>query len=436
MTRATANIARLLIAVVLSSAVGPLSADEWTRFRGPNGTGIADDPTIPVQLAEPQNVAWKVELPGNGNSSPIVSQGRVFLQTASADGRARLMLCLDLRTGRALWSQPAAGKTAKTHQKNTLASCTAATDGNQVYMPFWDGSDLSITAFDFDGHRVWTRKLGPIATDHGPGHSPIVCDGKVILANDQDNVSELVALDCATGAPVWTTSRPLFRSCYSTPILLERPGGAADVMVVSTAGVAGYDPQTGAELWKWDWTGNATEQLRTVASPIVSDGVVFFTSGNGPGNRHAVAIRLGEKRELSQAELVWSARRTFPYVPCLLARGDHLYFVNDEGMAGCASAKTGDIVWQTRIDGGKVTASPLLIAGNVYAFSESGTATVFSAETKFNLLATAELQEGVMATPAVADGRLIVRGARHLYCYAPPAADAPTGSQAAADEAP
>lgn len=407
----------LVLAGLLGGVLMPASAADWPRFRGPNGTGISNDTGVPVEIGESTNLSWKVEIPGLGNSSPIVSKNRIFLQTASNDGSERLLLCLGLADGKRIWSQPAPGATAHTHKKNTLASGSGAADGTHVYMPFWDGHHLSVSAYDFDGKHAWTCELGPFpGGQHGAGHSPIVVNGKVILANDQDGMAEVVAIEADSGKIAWRLPRQAYMSSFSTPILLEQPGSAPDVLVTSADGVSGYDIANGIEKWKWVWESN-TQHLRTVGSPILSQRMVFFSGGNGPGARHAVAVNLYQNGGGSLPKLAWESRKDFPYVPCMLSRGEYLYFINDDGIAGCYVAKTGEKVWSNRVPAGKVTSSPVMVEDRIYAFGEEGDAVVFAADPKFAVLAGTKLDEGVMASPAVADGRLLVRGQHHLYCF-------------------
>jgi outer membrane protein assembly factor BamB len=408
----------VLAAAGLLGIAGLANAGEWTRFRGPNGTGISTDKNVPVEIAENRNLLWKVRIPGSGNSSPIVGSGRIFLQTASEDGNQRMLLCIRLADGEKLWTRTAAGLTAKMHMKNTLASSSAAIDGNRVFMPFWDGKELSLSAYDLDGTHLWTTPLGPYVSPHGAGHSPIVVGGKVILLIDQDGASDLFAFNPQNGDVLWRKIRtPSKTACYSTPFLLEESGAAPEIVVASSPGLAAYNPANGAEKWRWNWTTNS-QQLRTVGSPIVAQGLIFFSGGNGPGDRHAVAVRLnGKGSDLSTQPAEWEIRKMFPYVPCMLSQGEHLYFVNDSGIAGCYVARTCEKVWEQRLGIGEVVASPLLIDGRVYAIGETGGIRVFAAATEYSEITSGQLDEGVKATPAVADGRLIVRGAQHLYCF-------------------
>ncbi|MBV9123491.1 MAG: PQQ-binding-like beta-propeller repeat protein, partial [Planctomycetes bacterium] len=163
----------------LLSWQGPTAvAANWPRFRGPNGTGIATQSDIPIRWTEQEGVLWKTSLPGAGNSSPVVWGDRVFLQSSSADGKERSLLCLKATDGKLLWSRAVSGSQARMHTKNTLASSTPATDGERVYALFWDGQDLLLTAYDFQGQLIWKRELGAFTSQHGAGTSPIVWKDK------------------------------------------------------------------------------------------------------------------------------------------------------------------------------------------------------------------------------------------------------------------
>jgi outer membrane protein assembly factor BamB len=408
----------LLALAFLGLPCVPLGAGDWPRFRGPNGTGIAADTEVPVRWTARDGVLWKTALPGIGHSSPIVGAGRVFLQSASADGRTRWLLCLDAATGKVRWQREAPGHSAKTHKKNTLASSTPALDGERVYAAFWDGENITLAACDFEGKPVWSRDLGSFTSQHGAGFSPVVVDGKVILSNDQDGSAVLLALDARTGKTCWQAERKAFRACYSTPFVLEKSGGDRELIVVSTAAVSGYDPSSGTENWHCDWPA-ARMPLRTVSSPVLADGLIVATAGDGAGDRLAIGVKPGGRGDVTATNRAWEDRRTLPYVPSPLALGEHVYSVNDAGFAACHVARSGEMVWQKRLDV-PMTASPILVNGKVYAIGEDGTVFVFAAATTFKLLAKNSMGEPVSATPAVADNRLYVRGRDHLFCIGKP----------------
>lgn len=409
----------LLFVVAVLIGTGRLtSASDWPRFRGPNGAGISNDPGVPMEISEGKNQLWKIKIPGAGNSSPVVAGGRIFLQAASEDGNERTLYCLKLSDGEVLWKHAAPGATAKTHKKSSLASCTAVVEGKRVFVPFWDGKELSMAAFDIDGKPLWNTPLGSITTQHGAGHSPIVVGSKVIFLKDEDGASEIFALDADDGRIVWRREQTPGKSCsYAAPMILEQPGEEPELVLTNTTGISGCDPVSGSEKWKWIWSTNKL-QLRTIGVPTLCQGMLFITGGNGPGARHAVGVSMSSRRtSVDESAPVWETNKLFPYVPSLLARGESLFFVNDAGIAACAEAKTGKIQWQQRL-GGDFTASPVLVESRIYAVSEQGDVRVFAADEKeYRELSAGKLDEGAYASPAIADGRLIIRGTEHLYCF-------------------
>jgi outer membrane protein assembly factor BamB len=401
----------------------PGQAADWPRFRGPNGTGISTDKDIPVRWNAESGVLWSVAIPGHGNSSPIIWGQQVFVQTASDDGAERSLICLSAVDGRTLWTAKVQGRRARTHKKNTMASSTPATDGERVYAMSWDGTEVSVHGYDMKGKHLWKQPLGGFTSQHGPGTSPIVVGDKVILADDQDGSATLYALDAKTGQIAWQRPRKGFRTCYSTPFVLEQPGQSPELIVVSTAGITSYQPQTGAENWSWTWRFDSAP-LRTVASPVFSQGLIFANSGDGAGDRHTVAVRAGGKGDVSATNLVWENKKklALPYVPSFLAWGEHLYWVDDKGYAACYVARTGEQVWRERLGNTDISASPILVNGKIYAVNEAGTVYVLEAAPAFKLLAKNAVGEQVKATPAVADGRLLIRGESHLFCIGKPPA--------------
>ena len=423
-------MARMTFAwLLITTLAGLAHADNWERFRGPNGSGTSPDKNIPLTFGPAKNVLWKVELPGVGNSSPIIWGKHLFVHAAASDGKSRSLLCLDTADGKIRWQKSIPGAAAKIRPDSSLASSTPTTDGEAVYVSFWDGKDVHVAAYDFQGEKLWTKELGVFNSQHGSGASPILYQDKLILANDMDKddfttkvpnerPSMLIALDKKTGRLAWESPRVAERACYSAPFLLQRPGQKKpELIVVSTTAVSGYSPDNGTKLWEAKgWQEHAVKTpMRTVASPALVGDMLCVTSG-GDAGRFAVGLALPGAASGEAPKRIWENRKDFPYVPSPVAHGEHVYFVNDYGFAGCYEARTGKKLWFERLGDVGFHASPLVIDGKVYAANVSGDVFVFAADPTYRLLARNELGEVIRATPAVADGRLYIRGGTHLFC--------------------
>ncbi len=398
----------LLVLALLSLSV---VAADWARFRGPNGTGISNDKEVPVQWSD-KEILFKTRLTGVGHSSPIVIGSRVFL--LSATDTQRMLACFDASNGKELWTVRTPGSKAKKHAKSSFASSTPASDGERVFCVFWDGEAVSLHAYDLQGKPLWKHDLGSFTSQHGPGFSPIVEDGIVIVNNDQDGLATLLAFDAKSGEKLWSVDRRAVRACYSTPIVVELNNEKL-VMVTSTPGITGYNLRTGKEAWNFTWSFERM-MLRTVGSSIVADGLIFGCSGDGSGERNMIAVKLSGSGDVTRTNLVWSRaiNRATPYVPTLVAQDKYLYGVLDEGQAICLEAATGKELWRSRL-AANVSASPILIDGKVYVCDERGEVFVFQAEpTSLKLLGRSSVGELIMASPAVAHNRLYLRGERHL----------------------
>lgn len=395
------------LCLVLGSTL--IAAADWPRFRGPNGTGIVEDAALSTSWGS-GDVVERVEVPGRGNSSPVIVKGKVYLQSAGDDGYGRMLLCYDAQTLKPLWTAKVEGQPSRTHAKNSLASGTPAADHQRVVCLFWDGREIALHAFDHDGNALWRQPLGSFASQHGAGHSPILHRDRVFVNLDQDGKAELLCFDATQGKKLWSAKRRAFRASYSTPIIVEESDGVA-VVVASTAGITAYDPNTGNEFWNWDWPFDA-KPLRNVGSPIAAPGMILAIAGDGDGSRHMVAVAMPTAQQ--PPRLLWEKKRGTPYVPCPLLHGEHVYWVNDNGFAGCVHVRSGEMVYDERFTSG-ITASPLLLNGYIVAVDERGNVFSYPAEPKFTRPRRLALNEAVYASPAVADGRLFIRGERHLF---------------------
>jgi outer membrane protein assembly factor BamB len=412
---------RVLAVMAVIAGAAALSAADWTRFRGPNGTGVVADPT-PVKFDLKTNQAWKTEIPGKGVGSPIVVKGKVFLQSAADTGTKRHLTCVDATTGKVEWTADvdAAPPATKVHVKNTAASGTPCTDGERVYAAFWKGNALAIHAFDFAGKPVWDTPLGKFASEHGAAHSPMVFDGKVYFNFDQDGAAELVALDAKTGKEAWRKSRKANRSCYTTPFVLEEPGKPTQLIIGSTTCVTGYDPKSGDVLWNYALKRtDGGKDLRSIGQQVIAGGNVITYCGEGGADRYMVAVKLGGKGDISATGKAWDmGKGKTPYVPSMIAYKDHLYWITDAGQAGCAEAKTGKVLWsEEKVFELAVSASPILIGDTILTVDEKGHVASFKASPKgLGDVEKSELGQPVFATPAAANGKLFLRGGKFLFC--------------------
>lgn len=398
-------------APVVSPSAAPAAVDaNWSRFRGPNGTAVSEQEGIPVKWT-PSDYLWQVTVPGVGHASPCIWGDRVFVNSAEDEGRRRLVICLDAATGRTLWTKPFPYQTYKKHELNSYASSTPATDGKRVYVTFDDKERYTLMAFDFDGRRVWDLDLGPYASQHGAGVSPIVYDGLVYLPNDQDGPSFLIAVDAETGKQRWKIERRVEKesASYATPFLLQRPG-APDLLVVASKpeGIVAYDAHTGERYWGVD-----PIEERTVSSPAYGNGMIFQTCGGGGQGHFLAAIRpVGA----DAAEVVWTRNRQLPYVPTPLVYGENLYLWGDAGVLKCLDAASGEERGTGRITGTTFFGSPVCIDGKLYCISNDGDVYVVNAAPDLELLATNSLGDPSRSTPAVAGGRLFLRTFHRLFC--------------------
>ncbi len=407
---------RLFFTIGLVATLAAVTfAEDWPRFRGPNGSGIAPGKLPPL---DPDKALWKVPLPGKGNGSPIVVRDRVFIQAASADGKTRTLLCLNAQTGKIEWSKNVHGTVAKHHLKNSLASSTPASDGERVYCVWWDGSGVAVHAYDFAGNELWHTSLGSYNSQHGPAFSPIVHNGTVFVNLDDDERAEVVALDAVSGDRKWTAPRKKERACYSTPFLLQRPGRPEELIVGTTHQITSYDPASGTVNWNYTLTWPKGQMpLRVIGHPVYAANCLIMACGDGSGARYMIALDLSGPSPKKAWEL---NRGSLPYVPCMLSRDNLVYWVGDYrgSYAACADAASGKVLFSEQIMNKESSASPILVGDSILAIADTGEYVIFKAGREFEEVHRGQLGQKVIATPAVSNGRLFVRGETHLFCFA------------------
>jgi outer membrane protein assembly factor BamB len=402
----------LFSSLALSWTVALATGADWARFRGPNGSGTVEG-TLPE--IDPKKPLWKVVIPGQGAGSPIVIGDKIFLQTASKDGKTRTLLCLNAADGSKIWSEDLPGTSATIHVKNSFASSTPASNGEAVYCAWWDGSGVGLHAYDMKGKEKWRTSLGGYVSQHGPGMSPVLHEGLVFVNVDDDQRAELVAFDAKTGDKKWQMPRKSYRASYSSPFILKRGDKPAELILGTTTAITSYEPATGKINWNYELSWPAGKMpLRVIGHPVYAGGLIVMSCGDGGGSRYMVAINPDEKNPA----MVWELNKETPYVPCMLVKGDLLFWVTDKpGLGCCAEAKTGKVLWSERLFGKEVTSSPIMVGDDIMAIGEDGEVIVFKASKEFETVAKVSLKEAVYASPAVANGKVYIRGAPHLFCF-------------------
>ncbi len=435
--------------LVFSTSVFAAGLSSWPMWRGATGDGIARDAKPPTTWSDQQNIKWKAKIPGYGFSTPIVWKDRIYLLSAietteelpgaatpapeappsGADQKTKkrggfgsgpkptkfhefIVVAVNRSTGAILWQKtarrevPHEGK----HATNSFASCSPVTDGERLYASF---GSRGLYCYDLDGKILWEKDLGDMTTrgGFGEGSSPALAGENLIVPWDHEAGSFIVALDRKTGAERWRKSRDE-RSSWSTPLVVE-VGGKLQAIVAATTRTRSYDPVTGDIVWE---AGGLTPNV--IPTPVIGHGMVFLTSGF-QGNS-IQAIKLTARGDVTGTDqIVWSARKSTPYVPSPLLSGDRLYFSkSNDAYLSCVNALTGEVHYQDQLLEGLrgIYASPVVANGHVYITGREGLVMVLKDSSKFEIVAQNKLNDRIDASPVLLDKELFLRGHDFLYC--------------------
>lgn len=400
--------------LVLSS-----EAQEWTRFRGENGSGVGKAKGLPSKVTI-AHFNWIVELKGTGHSSPVVWGDNLYMTvTDRKDENKRHLVCFNAGNGKVKWRWEAPFKPHHQHGFNNFSSSTPAVDGKHIYLFWGSGDHTAAVAVDHSGKKVWSAEFPGFTSDHGTATSPILVDGLVIVqtAHKDEERSAIVALDSKTGKEVWRHNRQNKtgeeeKSAYSTSVVYQGKDGKKQVLAVnSTHGFISLDAKTGKLLWQY----NPGFKQRSVGSIGLSGDVVFATLGSGGGGKECAALRPGV--DGGKVEKLYELdRKGLPYVPTPLAYKGLFFLWGDGGTLTCVKADTGKQLYQERVASGTFFSSPIVADGKIYCGSRDGKMVVVAASEKFELLGTSKLRSGIHATPAVAKGKMFIRTDTHLIC--------------------
>ena len=449
-------------------------AEDWSRFRGPNGAGVDDSAPLPDSLA-PGSALWTTELP-MGKSSPALTEDTIFL-TGHEDEQL-LTIALDRASGKIRWRRAAPSRRLeKLNRLNDEASSSPVTDGRNVYV-FFGGYGL--LSYGPDGNERWRVPLGPFTNFHGMGASPIYADGKVVMVCDQDQGAFIVALDAEDGSVVWRTERPDMVHSYTTPVVYSPAGGPAEVIAPGSYQIVSYRLDDGEELWRWrglayqvkgtavvqgdrlyfnawsvggtaarrlvlpafpeaiaklDADGNRTLSVEEVPKEwqpdsswamqdLDKDGELnekewrYYTMRRTSTNS-TLCLRLGGRGDVTRTHTIWQVQKNMPEVPAVLLYDDVAYLIKNGGIFTAFDAGTGEVLEQGRIREAmdNYYASPVAGDGKIYLASEKGFVSVVRAGADWEPMATADFGEPIFATPVISSGRIYLRAGTKLYCF-------------------
>ncbi len=416
----------LLARAAPESKTSPDAKKFWPQWRGPLATGVAPMANPPLKWSETEGAKWKIDLPGLGDSTPVIWGDMVFILSAAAvgdkdSGAAEkpsqsfqfLVTCLDRKTGKTLWQKVAKEEVPHEghQQNNTFASASPITDG-ECLIAFFGSRGLH--CYDLAGNLKWSKDLGHMKTrmGFGEGASPALYGNTVVVNWDDEGDNDFIAaFDKNTGKELWRTPRDEATG-WSTPLIVDYQG-KPQVIVNATKNVRSYDLATGKEIWSC-----AGQTPNAIPSPVCSGDVVYLTSGFR-GNA-LYAIQLGHTGDLKGTDAVlWTRNKFTPYVPSPLLAGGNIYVIaNNSAIFSCFDAKTGTPQFEgERLEGiSEVYASPVAAAEKIYVLGRNGTCLVLKQGPKVEILATNKLDDKTDASPALVDNEIFIRGQKHLYC--------------------
>lgn len=390
------------------------ASENWADYRGPGGQGHSDDSDLPLTWSETENIRWKTEIPGKGWSSPVVWGKQLWMTTANDEGTQRWAVGVHRDTGQIVHRVKVFEVTTvvSQHDLNSHASPSPVIEEGRVYVHF---GTYGTACLDTDtGQVIWERR--DLNLDHqvGPGSSPILFEDLLIVHCDGIDVQYVIALNKKTGKTVWKTPRTadfsgLVNSMHKascTPLLVN-VDGKPQLLSIGAQAIMGYEPRTGLELWKVRFKGYSN-----VARPV-TDGKTAIIS-TGYDLPQLLAFKLQGKGDVTESSALWTYRGRVPAKPSPLLVDGLVYLMHDTGIATCLDATTGEEIWKERI-GGEYSASPIYADGRIYFFSQEGVTTVIAPGRTLKILAENKLDEGFMASPAVAGRALFLRTKTHLY---------------------
>jgi outer membrane protein assembly factor BamB len=406
------------LAFTILAATGALRADDWPNWRGPTQSGVATGKGYPVKWSSTENVAWKIDLPGKGASTPVVWKDRIVV-TCGIEGKNGV-LCFD-RAGKKLWQQTIGSEKPGKNAKASGANSSACTDGSHWFVYFKSGD---LACLDLAGKILWQHNLQEMYGEDtlwwDVGTSPVLTKNAVVAAVIQSGPSYLVAFDKKSGEVSWKHDRMLnapseAAQSYTTPVVLERDGKET-LIVLGADHVTAHDATNGDELWRVGGLNPRGEMyFRSIASPVVADEIVIAPYARG---RTLTGIRLGGSGDVTGSHVLWT-KPLGADVPTPAVLDGKVYNCSDRGDVSCIDSKTGETLWTGLVERHRTqySSSPIIAGGHIYVTREDGKTFVLALGDKFSVVSANTLDnEQTVATPVFVDGMILLRSAEHLYC--------------------
>jgi outer membrane protein assembly factor BamB len=397
-------------AALLGSPVASVHAENWPAWRGPRGDGSSLETNVPIHWSATQNVVWSTPVPGEGHSSPVVWNDRVFTATAFPEKEERALVCVERKTGKLLWQQTVLkAPLEKKQTENSYASGTPATDGERVYVAFQDGNQVAVAAHDFSGKQLWLMHPGEFQTEHGFASSPVLSGDKVILAAEGQKGNFLAALSRTDGHTIWKTALERPSNSFGQPFV-RTLAGREQIVLCGNKSVMSFDLKDGSLIW---FTENAATD--SVVTPVYNEKAGLVLTSTSWDKKELSAIKPDGSGNVTSNKVAWKSQRGGPYCPSPISVGDYFLTVSDAGNEMyCFRAASGEIFWHEPF--GHAHASPVAVGSLVYFLNDKGLMNVVRAAEKYELVASNDLGEKCFASPAISDGQIFLRGDKHLFC--------------------
>jgi outer membrane protein assembly factor BamB len=403
------HFCRVLLIALLVNNLSDARGQQWPGWRGPNGDGSSAEKHLPIEWDSVKNVVWKSKVPGMGHSSPVIWEDKLFISSAVPETNEKILLCYDTNTGNLLWQQTVVkAAPEKKHADNSYASGTPATDGKIVYVSFLDVEDIVVAAYDFEGKQIWEQRPGKFQSPHGYSCSPVIYEDKLIINGISKGDNFFAALRKSDGQIAWKKVQENLSHSFSTPFI-RTISGKTQLILLGNKEIGSYNPDDGSRYW---FVSGPSEDF--CSTPVYNEKHDLLLVSSAWPRRVLTAIHTDGEGDVTDSHVAWQTTQGAMYVPSPLCTDDYLYTTMTSGLVHCTDIATGDTLWTKNL--GKQYASPLLAGGLVYMPNDEGVMTVLKPGPSFEMVARNDIGEGMIASAAISNGKIYLRGEVHLFC--------------------